>query len=1083
MGLSSLTQSVEFTINNQQIDNTPPNTEIQFPENNSYYNLDNITVRGIAYDTGPILSGIQKVFLRYGENGNFSEVEGTENWSTNISDLQEGTNSIYVYSKDIAGNTSQTNSIRFIVDFQKPYINILTPSNNQIINTNVIKTIGIAYDNLSGIKEIWLGINTTLEFSRIIGTTNWETYINNLEDGTNIIYFYGIDNSSNFSETNEIQIIVSTEVNTIVASPQNYQVLNPLYQYYLNIQGVSYSHSLVDTVFLKINNGEFNPVSIYNTHQIYSYWYTNILVSDLLEGTNELYIYSIDNISNISQTNIINIIVDKTPPTLNILSPTNNQLFNTTNIVVEGICSDNLSEFSIFIKVNTNNFEEVKGSINWSTNINTIEGTNEIYIYAIDSAWNSTITIDISFLVDITPPIISIFEPSNNYVFGGGDISISGYLSDNLSGSEYILIKGPNSDNFDKIQASPGWITNLNITNEGTNNVYIFAVDKANNISQTNNLSIIVAKNVYVSITNLTNNQFVGKSQEIKGLSYSYAGIKRVMLRVGDVGDFNTVEGTKTWNTNLIFDDNKTNTIYFYAIDEINNHSTTNTINLISDITPPSISIISHTNNQMVVSEEVNIYGSAIDNLSGIDSIWVKVGDNGSFSKANGTTNWNINIELNEGSNKIYLYAIDLTGNISLTNSITLILLKRIYVAINGNDANEGISKDKPLKSLELAVNKASYYGLNEIYVSEGIFSKNNGLGNYIGTFIIGNNLEIIGGWDSEFNSITGYTIFDGINLDKNILINSSTNIILKNLIVKNSKIGIEIFESSSVILTNIIVLSNTNNNSPGGGIKIYKSSSNKIFGIINNNYATSGGGIELEYSDNNIISSEIVGNSASIEGGGIRLLLSSQNIIEGTISQNTATSGGGGIHCFDSHNNFISATIHNNTSQYRGGGILLNENSRITIKSKVFNNTSEQNGGGINIEYSKDISIDSSLIYNNTSEIYYDGLHINSSTNILLINSLITNNDSQNILLYNAFDLTISNNYIGGNNDTNSVGIYEANNITNHKIIHNKFITNSLKWLYRDYQNGFTNDINAINSTLYSGASEAIGNILTNIH
>lgn len=55
--------------------------------------------------------------------------------------------------------------------------------------------------------------------------------------------------------------------------------------------------------------------------------------------------------------------------------------------------------------------------------------------------------------------------------------------------------------------------------------------------------------------------------------------------------------------------------------------------------------------------------------------------------------------------------------------------------------------------------------------------------------------------------------------------------------------------------------------------------------------------------------------------------------------------------------------------------------------------------------------------------------------------------------IYYRAPNLLISNRHIGGNNNTNSIGIHEDYaDISTHTIVNNKFITNMLRYLYGEF-------------------------------
>ena len=70
----------------------------------------------------------------------------------------------------------------------------------------------------------------------------------------------------------------------------------------------------------------------------------------------------------------------------------------------------------------------------------------------------------------------------------------------------------------------------------------------------------------------------------------------------------------------------------------------------------------------------------------------------------------------------------------------------------------------------------------------------------------------------------------------------------------------------------------------------------------------------------------------------------------------------------------------------------------------------------------------------------------------------------------------------MGGKN-ASDIAIFEGGSAQTlpDKLLDNCFITNKLDKLYRDFVIGATNDINAVNDPLFSGATAASGNFVTN--
>jgi hypothetical protein len=93
------------------------------------------------------------------------------------------------------------------------------------------------------------------------------------------------------------------------------------------------------------------------------------------------------------------------------------------------------------------------------------------------------------------------------------------------------------------------------------------------------------------------------------------------------------------------------------------------------DTTPPSLSIISHSNSQSVTTSPILLSGTATDAAvgnSGISSVTVNgVRATGDTATGNGTASWSASVLLNPGANTISVVARD---NSSITNATTTVL-------------------------------------------------------------------------------------------------------------------------------------------------------------------------------------------------------------------------------------------------------------------------------------------------------------------------------------------------------------------------------------------------------------------------
>jgi hypothetical protein len=276
-------------------DTTRPSVTITFPTNGQILFTNEVTITGTASDEG---SGVKEVWLSV-NGGSFGLVNGTTNWSTNVT-VNYGSNTIRVYAVDNSNNVSTTNTVSFVVgDNVRPVVLIVSPTNNEVIYTNVVSISGTASDEGSGVKEVWLSVNDG-DYGKVNGTTNWSTNVT-VNYGSNTIRVYAVDNSNNVSTTNTVSFVVVDDTNkpsVSITTPTNGQVF---YDTTITVSGTASDvGSGVKEVWLSVNGGSFSKVNGTTN------WSTNVVAN---YGSNTISVYAVDNLNNVSVTNIVSFVV------------------------------------------------------------------------------------------------------------------------------------------------------------------------------------------------------------------------------------------------------------------------------------------------------------------------------------------------------------------------------------------------------------------------------------------------------------------------------------------------------------------------------------------------------------------------------------------------------------------------------------------------------------------------------------------------------------------------------------------------------------------------------------------------------
>ncbi|MCX8028799.1 MAG: Ig-like domain-containing protein [Brevinematales bacterium] len=555
-----------------------------------------------------------------------------------------------------------------------------------------------------------------------------------------------------------------------------------------------------------------------------------------------------------------------------------------------------------------------------------------------------------------------------------------------------------------------------------------------------------------VSVLSPTNMQiFHTNSIVVSGTASDDSGIKEVRLRVGDSGEFGVVDGSDSWRTNLVGLNEGTNEIYFFAVSVSGEHSMTNVVYFVIDVTPPVVLVTNLTNGQVFAVSSVLVLGTASDNL-GIKEVRLRVGDSGEFGVVDGSNSWRTNLSnLEEGTNTMYVFVVDKAG---LTNWTTnnFVIIPNVYVSTTGNDANLGVFRTLPVRTIRRAIEIANQYSISNILIATGTYTPGNGLNSSgFGVVITNNNLRLIGGWNVGFSSRSGYSILNGQNSLNHIIFSTNVSGILidgfiitggfANGTLDQDKVGAGIYFSNVSYSTVSNSIIGTNGAlSKGGGIYIESSYSNVIRSRIVSNTASYGGGIYLTNSYGNVIDSLVSFNYSSFNGGGVYFDGSMSNLISNLILSNVAAGGnledgGGGLYFSSSHHNVVVAEIISNRvigSNGRGGGMRLQTSHSNIINSSFKYNSAVNNSGGLYLKSSTLNLISGEFVSNtgqNGSAVYLD----NSLSN--LVSSVFLGNAANNfgtVYFFLSHYNVVSNSIILQNTANNTSGVYLINSVSN---------------------------------------------------
>ena len=273
-------------------------------------------------------------------------------------------------------------------------------------------------------------------------------------------------------------------------------------------------------------------------------------------------------------------------------------------------------------------------------------------------------------VTDLTPPTLTITAPVANQRWSNSTFTVTGQARDNVAVADVQVSTDRVNWNHAQqlILGWTNWNATINNLTPGANTVYAYAIDTSGNHSPTNKVSF----NYVLSAVLTVNTNGRGTISP----NYNNASLP--------IGSTNTMTATPA-------------TGFGFAnwTDGNNNILTTNRAlkfvaapNLVLnanfvDITRPIVTIVMPTLNQKWSNANIVVTGKASDNVAVAD---VQLSQDGvNWTDLGNATNWSSVISLTPGPNMVFAYAIDTSGNYSLTNKVSFTYIVSAVLTVNTN--------------------------------------------------------------------------------------------------------------------------------------------------------------------------------------------------------------------------------------------------------------------------------------------------------------------------------------------------------------------------------------------------------------
>ncbi|MBI2133753.1 hypothetical protein HYU11_03670 [Candidatus Woesearchaeota archaeon] len=546
---------------------------------------------------------IHTVILNFNGTNQTLTRNGSNIYSINKTGLAEGNYTYFVWANDTAGNEGSSSLRRISVDFTKPSLAFVTPTDPDNTTVNIRRNFTLVNVTVSGnstaihtVMVNWNGTNQTLVQN---GTGFYSINKTDLVEGNYTYFGWANDTLGNQNSTENrvfvVDITPPTPTYIPITDPDN-RTANIKRNYtFINI---SIEEPYIHTVILNFNGT--NQTLTRNGSNIFSVNKTN-----LAEGNYTYFVWVNDTVGNTNSTPNRIFVVDYRMPTALFVDPTYpdsktvnfRRNYSFVNFTVTG---NTTPLHTVLIDWNGTNQSLTLNGTNWySINMtNLSEGNHTYYAWVNDSAGNPDTTDIRVLIVDNTPPVPAFVTPSDPDNFTAGlnrnstfiNVSINEQYVDtvilNFNGTNQTLtVNGTNIFSVNKMNLE-----------EGNYTYFIWVNDTAGNINSTPNRALVVSftrPNLdYVTPTDTDNRTFNYRR------NYTYVNVTisgNVTALHTVLINWNGTNETLVQNGTGFYSINKTDlaegnyTYFVYANDTgANQNSTPNRV-LVIDNTPPFI--------------------------------------------------------------------------------------------------------------------------------------------------------------------------------------------------------------------------------------------------------------------------------------------------------------------------------------------------------------------------------------------------------------------------------------------------------------------------------------------------------------
>ncbi|MHA1781228.1 MAG: Ig-like domain-containing protein [Candidatus Thorarchaeota archaeon] len=317
-------------------------------------------------------------------------------YDVSTSGLSEGSHTLHIYASDAAGNWAK-NTYSFVTDDTSPTISLLSPSDGSIIQSGTTVDLDVSETNtLVETLYAWgSDTNSSLAAPYDVTTTG-------LSEASHTLYVYARDAAGNWAKSTYTFVIDDTAPQITLDTPTNGAEIQSGTTIDLD---VSDTHVLSQVLYAWDGGANSSLPSPYD-----------IDTSGLAEGSHTLDVYASDSAGNWAHE-VYSFQVDDTAPTISLNAPANNSVVATGSVVDLDVSDANTLSL---VQYSWDGGTLTALSSPYDITINGLsEGGHTLDVYATDAAGNNAHRL-YQFVVDDTPPTISLIGPANNTIQPSG---------------------------------------------------------------------------------------------------------------------------------------------------------------------------------------------------------------------------------------------------------------------------------------------------------------------------------------------------------------------------------------------------------------------------------------------------------------------------------------------------------------------------------------------------------------------------------------------------------------------------------------------------------------------------------------